>query len=105
MTVYGLRVHHLWDPFLRAAACARPPGRTGAAAASVLAASDLRRSLNLSGFADPASPSGMFVGAPLLAREYSSGTARFAWTQGAGRTRPTVAKLILLGLAVLASAP
>ena len=47
---------------------------------------------------------GMFVGAPLLAREYSAGTARFAWTQGAGRIRPTLAKLILLGLAVLAAA-
>ena len=46
---------------------------------------------------------GMLVGAPLLARE-TAGTARFAWTQGAGRIRPTLAKLILLGLAVLAAA-
>jgi hypothetical protein len=44
---------------------------------------------------------GVFVGAPLLAREYADGTARFAWTQGVGRTRPLLAKLILVGLAVL----
>ena len=30
---------------------------------------------------------GAFVGAPLLARELETGTFRFAWTQGAGRTR------------------
>jgi hypothetical protein len=47
---------------------------------------------------------GTFVGAPLLAREYASGTTRFAWTQGTGRTRPTVAQLILVALAVLAAA-
>jgi len=29
---------------------------------------------------------GLFIGAPLLAREYESGTYRFAFTQGAGRT-------------------
>jgi hypothetical protein len=44
---------------------------------------------------------GVFVGAPLLAREYADGTARFAWTQGVGRTRPLLAKLILLALAAL----
>jgi hypothetical protein len=30
---------------------------------------------------------GAFSGAPLLSRELESGTFRFAWTQGAGRTR------------------
>ena len=30
---------------------------------------------------------GAFVGAPLVAREMESGTYRFAWTQGVGRTR------------------
>lgn len=46
---------------------------------------------------------GVFVGAPLLAREYADGTARFAWTQGVGRTRPLLVKLTLVALAVLAS--
>ncbi len=30
---------------------------------------------------------GVFVGAPLISRELDTGTFRFAWTQGAGRTR------------------
>ncbi len=30
---------------------------------------------------------GVFVGGPVLARELETGTFRFAWTQGCGRTR------------------
>ena len=40
---------------------------------------------------------GLFLGAPLLAREYESGSFRFAFTQGVGRTRWLVTKLLLLG--------
>jgi hypothetical protein len=40
---------------------------------------------------------GMFVAAPLLAREYETGTFRFAWTQAAGPTRWVAVKLALLG--------
>ncbi|MEU9043348.1 MULTISPECIES: ABC transporter permease subunit [unclassified Kitasatospora] len=40
---------------------------------------------------------GAFVGAPLLAREFEHGTVRFAWTQGAGRTRWTVGGLVVVG--------
>jgi hypothetical protein len=49
---------------------------------------------------------GAFVGAPLLAREMETGTFRYTWTQGFGRTRWIVAKLALIGgtLAVLAAA-
>ena len=47
---------------------------------------------------------GVFAGAPLLAREYTAGTVRFAWTQGIGRTRWAVATLGLLGAAVAAVA-
>jgi hypothetical protein len=49
---------------------------------------------------------GAFAGAPLLARELETGTFRFAWTQGVGRERLTIAKLALLGvtLVVLAAA-
>jgi hypothetical protein len=49
---------------------------------------------------------GMFIGAPMLAREFESGTARFAWTQAVGRGRWMAAKLGLLGvsLAVLGAA-
>ena len=46
---------------------------------------------------------GMFLGAPLLAREYAAGTTRFAWTQGSGRTRLVVTRLVLAALVVLAA--
>ena len=46
---------------------------------------------------------GVFAGAPLLARELETGTFRFAWTQGCGRTRWVTVKLILLA-ATLAGA-
>ena len=47
---------------------------------------------------------GAFVGGPLIARELETGTFRFAWTQSVGRTRWTIAKLAILGLAVTAMA-
>jgi ABC-type transport system involved in multi-copper enzyme maturation permease subunit len=47
---------------------------------------------------------GAFAGAPLLAREFESGTYRFAWTQGAGRTRWAVSTLVLPAAALTAAA-
>ena len=47
---------------------------------------------------------GIFTGGPLLARELESGTFRFAWTQGAGRTRWVLARLVLLAVAVTGAA-
>jgi ABC-type transport system involved in multi-copper enzyme maturation permease subunit len=47
---------------------------------------------------------GAFVGAPLLAREMETGTFRYAWTQGFGRWRWALAKLVALGLAVAIAA-
>jgi hypothetical protein len=46
---------------------------------------------------------GVFVGAPLLAREYEAGTATFAWTQAVGRGRWLAVKLGLLGVALAAA--
>jgi hypothetical protein len=46
---------------------------------------------------------GAFAGAPLLSRELDSGTFRFAWTQGAGRTRWALSTLVLPALVVLAA--
>jgi len=43
---------------------------------------------------------GAFVGAPLIAREVESGTYRFAWTQGVGRTRLLLVTLAMLALFV-----
>jgi ABC-type transport system involved in multi-copper enzyme maturation permease subunit len=47
---------------------------------------------------------GAFVGAPVLARELETGTFRFAWTQGIGRRRWTLGKLVLLAVVVAAAA-
>ena len=47
---------------------------------------------------------GAFVGAPLLAREFETGTFRYAWTQGFGRARWTIAKLAPLAVTVTAAA-
>ena len=38
----------------------------------------------------------MFAGPPVLGRELENGTFRYAWTQGIGRVRWTIAKLTLL---------
>jgi hypothetical protein len=46
---------------------------------------------------------GAFAGAPVLARELETGTFRYAWTQGFGRWRWALGKLVLLGV-VLAAA-
>jgi hypothetical protein len=43
---------------------------------------------------------GTFLGAPVLAREFETGTFRFAWTQGSGRLRWAVSKLVLLAVLV-----
>jgi hypothetical protein len=47
---------------------------------------------------------GAFVGAPVLARELETGTFRYAWTQGFGRWRWTLAKLVMLAVVVTAAA-
>jgi ABC-2 family transporter protein len=47
---------------------------------------------------------GAFAGAPVLAREIETGTFRYAWTQGFGRRRWTLGKLVPLAIAVAAAA-
>jgi hypothetical protein len=47
---------------------------------------------------------GAFVGAPVLARELETGTFRYTWTQGFGRWRWTLAKLVPLAIAVAVAA-
>lgn len=47
---------------------------------------------------------GVFLGAPLVAREVESGTFRFAWTQSTNRTRLLFTSLAMLGFAVAAMA-
>ena len=47
---------------------------------------------------------GAFAGAPVLARELETGTFRYAWTQGFGRWRWALAKLVPLAVALAAAA-
>jgi len=47
---------------------------------------------------------GAFAAAPVLARELETGTFRYAWTQGFGPARWTVAKLVPLAVAVTVAA-
>ena len=47
---------------------------------------------------------GVFVGAPLLSRELETGTFRFTWTQGIGRTRFLLTTLVFLAVFVTAAA-
>jgi hypothetical protein len=47
---------------------------------------------------------GMFIGAPLLAREFEQGTARLVWTQGITRRRWLATKLgVIMAVAVVAA--
>jgi hypothetical protein len=43
---------------------------------------------------------GAFAGPAMLARELEAGTFRYAWTQGIGRVRWTIAKLALLAVVI-----
>ncbi len=43
----------------------------------------------------------LFLGAPLVAREIETGTARFAWAQGAGRTRWLLASVVPVALLLM----
>jgi hypothetical protein len=80
--------------------------------ASSLACGDLVNRFNgMDGFLAPgwalqAVPAliGAFAGAPVLARELETGTFRYAWTQGFGRWRWTLAKLVLLAVVLAAAA-
>jgi hypothetical protein len=47
---------------------------------------------------------GLFIGAPLLAREFEYGTFRLAWTQGLSRRRWVLSRTLLLALATVAGA-
>jgi hypothetical protein len=63
-------------------------------------------SLLMNGYPLEAVPAliGAFAGAPVLARELETGTFRYAWTQGFGRWRWTLAKLAPLAIVVTACA-
>jgi hypothetical protein len=98
--IVGRQLHHAY-----AAATACEPA--GSPICSVLASSFQSMDAHLSnGFVWQPLPAliGAFVGAPILARELETGTFRYAWTQGFGRWRWALAKLVLLAAMVTAAA-
>lgn len=46
----------------------------------------------------------LFAGPPVLAREFEHSTFRYAWTQGIGRVRWTIAKLAIIGSVITIAA-
>jgi hypothetical protein len=98
--IAGRHMHHAY-----AAATACHPTTSIACGNLFLDANQMNPVL-ASGYALQALPAliGMFVAAPMLARELEAGTFRYAWTQGFGRWRWTLAKLVMLATAVAAAA-
>jgi hypothetical protein len=105
LAVTGLQLAHAYDT--AAALCPRPgncPQMLGNSLNSFPSQGDLNaaNSLNALGLVVPALI-GMFWGAPLVAREFETGTFRLAWTQGVTRVRWLAAKLGVAGLAAIAA--
>ena len=96
----GLQLHHAY-----AAATACQPANS-AACQDLFASFDGMDGLLANGVILQVMPGliGAFVGAPLLARELESGTFRYAWTLGFGRSRWVLAKLVPLAVTVTAAA-
>ena len=96
----GLHLHHAY-----AAAIACHPADAATCAALIGDLNDMNHVL-VGGYVLQVVPPliGAFVGATVLARELETGTFRFAWTQGFGRWRWTLAKLMTLAVVVTAVA-
>jgi ABC-type transport system involved in multi-copper enzyme maturation permease subunit len=97
--VAGVHLHHAY-----AAARACHPASSTACEELVGRFNGMEHFL-ASGYVLQAMPAliGAFVGAPLLARELETGSFRYAWTQGFGPWRWTLAKLVALGVVVTAA--
>jgi ABC-type transport system involved in multi-copper enzyme maturation permease subunit len=98
--IVGRRLHHAY-----AAATACHPASSNACNELINRFNDMNGFL-ANGSLLQALPAliGAFVGAPVLARELENGTFRYAWTQGFGRRRWTLAKLTLLAVVLAAAA-
>jgi ABC-2 family transporter protein len=97
----GLKLHHAY-----AAALAACHPASSLACPSAVNAFDATNDFLANGFILQAVPVliGAFAGAPVLAREMETGTFRFAWTQGFGRWRWALAKLVPLAVVLAAAA-
>jgi hypothetical protein len=98
--IVGLQVHHAY-----AAAIACHPA-SSLACEALIGGFNGTDHLLANGYVLQAVPAliGAFVGAPVLARELETGTFRYAWTQGFGPWRWTLAKLLALAVLVAAAA-
>ncbi len=99
LLIVGLQLHSAYT-----AATACRPARSAACTATVAHFNGIGNFLSNGGLFLVVPPLiGAFVGAPVLAREFEAGTFRYAWTQGFGRWRWTLAKLVGLGIVVTAA--
>ena len=100
--IVGLRLHHAYA----AAAACHPAGSIACGNSVNLLNTTYLGSAEIVAALLQVVPAliGAFVGAPVLARELETGTFRYAWTQGFGRWRWTVAKLVPLAVTVTAAA-
>jgi hypothetical protein len=98
--IAGTSVHHAW-----AAATACHPAGSSACQELAAAFNHTWDNMSIPAILLQTVPAliGAFAGAPVLGRELETGTFRFAWTQGFGRWRWALAKLVALAV-VLAAA-
>ena len=94
--IAGLQLHHAY-----AAAAACHPASSSACLNQIVTFEGTNLVLKYALVLQPVPALiGAFIGAPLLAREMETGTFRYAWTQGFGRWRWALAKLVMVGVAV-----
>jgi hypothetical protein len=100
--IAGLKIHHDWSALI---ACHPFQSNACQLLNSNFDSTDwtMANTLNIFMKLTPALL-GAFAGAPLLARELETGTFRYAWTQGIGRPRWTIAKLTLVAVVVAGAA-
>jgi hypothetical protein len=98
--IAGLRLHHAYG----AAVGCHPAG--SAVCSDLISKFNDMGGLLPNGYILQVLPAliGAFAGAPLLARELETGTFRYAWTQGFGRCRWTLAKLVAFAVVLAAAA-
>jgi hypothetical protein len=102
LLVRGLQLHHA---YAAVTACQPAASTRCAAVAQQFSAAHAHGGIVTAGLLQVIPLlAGAFAGAPILAREFETGTFRYTWTQGYGRTRWAIAKLVPLALAVTLTA-
>ena len=102
MLVYGVRIHQDYAT-VRACRPVASPACQGLADYFDSTDWHLGNYLQVAVLAAPVLLS-MFAGPPVVARDLENSTYRYAWTQGIGRVRWTVAKVAILGAVVTITA-